>query len=95
MHTPDNIPLFGGYLKVLPHLIIVGVVIFAMFAIRRASSAYRSLATSLPSQKGWLGENLNQHQVVAESILVRRNNQGLFARREPQQGHIIGPHGPL
>jgi hypothetical protein len=38
MHTPDNIPLFGGHLKVLPHLIILilGVVIFAMFAKRRA-----------------------------------------------------------
>jgi hypothetical protein len=35
---PDNIPLFGGHLKVLPHLLILilGVVIFAMFAKRRA-----------------------------------------------------------
>jgi hypothetical protein len=36
MHTPDNIPLFGGYLKVLPHLIVIGVVIFVVFAKRRA-----------------------------------------------------------
>jgi hypothetical protein len=36
MHTPDNIPLFGGYLKVLPHLIVIlGVAIFAVFAKRR------------------------------------------------------------
>ena len=32
MLTPDNLPLFGGQLKALPHLIILGVVIFAVFA---------------------------------------------------------------
>jgi hypothetical protein len=33
MLTPDNIPLFGGYLKALPHLIVIlGVVIFAVLA---------------------------------------------------------------
>jgi hypothetical protein len=32
MLTPDNIPLFGGDHKVLPHLIILVVVIFAVLA---------------------------------------------------------------
>jgi hypothetical protein len=35
MHTPDNFPLFGGYLKALPHLIVIlGLVIFAVLARR-------------------------------------------------------------
>ena len=39
MHTPDNRPLFGEYLKALPHLIVIlGVVIFAVIAKRRADS---------------------------------------------------------
>jgi hypothetical protein len=31
MLTPDNLPVFGD-LKTLPHLITLGVVIFAIFA---------------------------------------------------------------
>lgn len=31
MLTPDNLPVFGD-LKALPHLITLGVVIFAIFA---------------------------------------------------------------
>jgi hypothetical protein len=36
MHTPDNIPLFEGHLKILPHLIVIGVAIFVVFAKRLA-----------------------------------------------------------